>query len=321
MSAASGSEGIVCLANDGIVDGLIALCESLRANSPGLPLTIIPFDASLTRTREVVERFGHRLLDDPSLEAMDDLGRRYWPGESFRTHAMRKFCAFSGPYDRFLFLDADIVVLRPLDAYFELFRRDSADLLYFQTDISMVYVGPLLDEMAARGSVGFQTGVFMGRRGTVTTPMLEQAFVDCEPHRGGFVDILEQTFLNYVVDTASLTKLDAHQALPGLVDGWAGMRLKRKAGGFVLADARTRESGRPVALIHWGGYAIAPLMPYRSTFLTYRLAGAGRIERIRYRVLSLIASLRGVSYRTPLRLAHRWRGRGRNWLAARGYQH
>ncbi len=319
MPAAAGSEGIVCLANDGIIDGLIALGESLRANSPNTSLTVIPFDTNLRRTRALAARLGFDIYDDPSLAEMDSLGARYWPGDEWRPHTMRKFCAFWGPYERFMFLDADIVVLRPLDPYFEAMRAQPAQFMYFTTDMTQVYEQPLGNEMIARrASVGFNTGLFMGRTGTVTPSMLEECLASSHSHRREFVDINEQTFINYVVDETELPKVDAHEAVTGVVDAWAGMRLKRRDGGFVLADARMPESGRPVTLIHWAGYALAPLMPYRSTFLSYRLAGATRRQRISYQATSL-AVIRSVSLRTPLRLYHRWRGLLRNWLHSRGY--
>jgi hypothetical protein len=313
-------DGVICLANDGIVDGLIALCESLRTHSPKLPLTVVPFDANLSRTRHVVSSYGYDLYDDPSLDAMDSLGKRYWRGETWRPHSMRKLCAFWGPYENFLFLDADIVVLRPLEPYFEAFRESTAELMYFSTDLSMVYRGSLLQTMVERGAVGFQTGVFMSRRGALTEDSLSTLMAECEAQRDGFVDVLEQTFLNYAVDTVGLRKLDAHSAVSDAVDAWAGMRLKRTADGFVLADARTPDSGRPVTLIHWGGYALGPFMPYRRIFLRYRLANPTSWQRIAFQARSLAGSARGLRNRSPLMLLHRWRSLALNWLAARGYR-
>ncbi len=320
MRAAAGSEGIVCLANDGIIDGLIALGESLRANSPNTSLTVIPFDANLRQTRELTARLGFDIYDDPSLAAMDSLGERYWPGEEWRPHTMRKFCAFWGPYERFMFLDADIVVLESLDRYFEALRAQQAEFMYFTTDMTKVYEGTLREEMIARrAAVGFNTGLFMGLRGRLTAAMVEDLFATCQSDRGGFVDLLEQTFLNYAVDVTGLSKVDAHEVLPDAIDAWAGSRLRRKGDGFILEDARTPESGRKVTLIHWAGYDIAPSMPYRSTFLTYRLAVATPRERISYRIGRITASLRHVSLGTPRRLIHHWRVHARTWLQSRGY--
>lgn len=314
------AEGIVCLANDGIIDGLIALCQSLRAHSPGLPLTVIPFDANLTQTLRVAERFRYDVYDDPSLEAMDALGARYWPGDGWRPHTMRKFCAFWGPYERFLFLDADIVALRPLEPYFAAFREAPADVMYFQTDLSMVYRGGVLNEMVSQHqSVGFQTGVFMGRRGALDAHTLERLLDESRAHRHEFVDILEQTFLNYAVDVSGLSKLDVHRVVPDEVDAWAGMRLTRTRDGYAIADVRTPWSGRPVTLIHWGGYALGPFMPYRRMFLRYRLAGSGLRQRLAYRAAALTDAVRRIPQRSPGWLAYRWLTLGRNWLAARGY--
>jgi hypothetical protein len=252
---------------------------------------------------------------------MDALGARYWPGETFRPHSMRKFCAFWGPYERFLFLDADIVVLRSLAPYFAAFRSASGDFMYFWTDLTRVYRPPLLHEMvSAHGAVGFQTGVFMGRTGTLTESRLESLLAQAQPRRDEFVDILEQTFLNYTVDVAGLRKVSAREAAANVVDAWAGMRLRRTRDGLVLADSRTpAERGRPVTLIHWGGYRLGPFMPYRRIFLAYRMRNEPRPRRIAYRAASVVASLK-TRRRHPARwLAYRWLALGRNWLASRGY--
>jgi hypothetical protein len=318
MPPGESREGIICLANDTVIDSFRALCESLRVHCPNRRLTVIPFDASVERTRAVVEAFDYDFYEDPSLDAMDVLGDQYWPGEAVRAHTMRKFCAFWGPYDTFLFLDADIVVVGPLDTYFEAFQASQADFMYFTSDLAMVYTGEVRNAMVVnRGAVGFNTGQFMGRKRALTPPMLDKALEESRSCRHGFVDIAEQTFFNYVVDTVELTKVDAHQAVPEVIDAWAGMRLKRQDGHLVLADARRPESGRPVSMVHWAGYRIGPFMPYRRLFLAYRLPHAGVREGLAYRTASMVSAARRVSYRTPLRVIRGCIAFTLNWLTSR----
>jgi hypothetical protein len=284
-------------------------------------MTVVPFDGQLSHTRRVLARFGYDLYDDPTLAAMDNLGARYWPRDSRRPHAMRKFCAFWGPYERFFFLDADIVVLHPLEVYFDAFRRLDVDFMYLATAVSGVYrAGPVRDEMVSRyHTAGFNSGTFLGRRGTLSTDMLNELATTAVSYRHGFVDNLEQTFINYAVDMAPLSKADAHTAIPDLVEAGALMRLKSKDGQFFLADARTPAvSGRPVSMIHWAGYNITPFMPYRRTFLAFRLARATRWQRLRYHVECFVGAARKATWKTPVRFVRRWRVLGRNILASRG---
>jgi hypothetical protein len=315
------TEGIYCLANDGIIDGLIALCESVRRHSPHLPVTVIPFDSQLDQVRAVLARYGYALMDDPSLRAMDQLGERYWPGERRRPHTMRKFCAFWGTYDRFMFLDADVVALCDLTPYFK--ALGGYDFMYFATDIENVYrPGSVRDAMIFRyQTAGFNSGVYIGRSGLLSPDRLEDLRAQAQRLRHGFVDNLEQTFINYVVDVSGWSKIHAHEALPDLVDAGAAMRLRRSGGGYVLDDPRVQASGRPVTLIHWAGHNIGPLMPYRRVFLDYRLPESGVAGRTRYRIRDVWRRIPATSWKTPVRMARRARVRGRNVLASRGFVH
>jgi hypothetical protein len=312
------TEGIYCLANDGIIDGLIALCESVHRHSPHVPVTVIPFDSHLDKARAVLARYGYALMDDPLLQAMDQLGERYWPGERRRPHTMRKFCAFWGTYDRFMFLDADVVALRDLMPYFK--ALGSHDFMYFATDIENVYrPGPVRDAMISRyRTAGFNSGVYMGRSGLLSPDRLEDLCTQAERLRHGFVDNLEQTFINYVVDVSGWSKVHAHEALRDRVDAGAVMRLRRSSGGFVLDDPRVPASGRPVALLHWAGYNIGPFMPYRGVFLDYRLPNASVADRTRYRIRDVAHRIPSTSWKTPVRMMRRARVLGKNVLASRG---
>jgi hypothetical protein len=317
---ATPTEGIMCLANDAVLDNLIALCESVRTHSPNCALTVIPFDANLARTRAVLADFGYDLYDDPSLVAMDSVGSSFWPNEATKQHFLRKFCAFWGPYDTFVFLDADIVLLQGVEQYFEAFRDHDADLMYLATDIDNVYrPGPVRDEMISEfDSVGFNAGHFVARRGVLTEAMLVILARASLGYREAFVDLAEQPLVNFVVDRYRLRKVDAHAALPDVVEAAALMRLKRDSAGFILADPRVPESGRPVTMIHWSGYRAGPFMPYRSTFLAYRLAQAGPLARVIYRLRAFMAEYRRLSHRSLRHLTRELRVRSHNVLASRG---
>jgi hypothetical protein len=314
-------EGIICLANDVVIDGLTALCESIRLHDPGLPLTVIPFNDNIALTRELVTAYGFDVLDDPSIDAIDIIGAEYWPGFEHRARAIRKFCAFCGPYERFFFLDSDIVTLTSLAPYFKAFRETDADFVWFSPDLNKVYhPGPVRDEMVSRYStVAFNSGQFMGRRGALTPSMLRGLVQTAQPYRYGFVDILEQSFVNYAVDVCGVSKVAGRDLVPHLAVAAAAMRLRDVDGRLMLDDPRTPDSGRQVSLIHWSGYKTVPLMPYRKTWLNYRLAGKSRSERLTYCIAALAASVKRTSWKTPVRLVRRAVFRGRNILASRGY--
>ena len=311
--------GIITLANDRVLDWLVALCESLRVHEAGRPVTVIPFDDRLDETRRVIVDYGASLYDGPTLVEMDELGRRYWPGEAARPHNMRKLCAFWGPYETFLFLDADIVVLRSLEPYFAAFANRPEQFMYFTTDIANVYRGEVRDHMvAAHASAGFNGGVFMGRRGALTAGRVRERLRAAEPLRRGFVDNLEQSFINFCVDTVPVSKVDANELVTDYVVTGALMRLIHDHDGFVLEDSRVPQSGRRASMIHWAGYGHSATMPYVRTFLRYRLPHAGPSQKAAYQLHTMVRSIGPPTPRRVVRRLRHWRRESYNWLAARG---
>jgi hypothetical protein len=313
------SHGVVCLGNDAVVEWTIAFCESVHRHNPGLPVTLIPFDGNCAQTKAVLDRYGYDLLDDPMLAEMDALGSEYFPEGGLKTHIMRKFCAWKS-YESFLYLDTDIVVLRSLEPYFEAFERSGADFVHFATDMVQVYrPGPLRERMVAEhASDGFNSGAFMGRAGALDGAKVNAIAAETGPLRPEFVDNLEQTLINYCVDVTDMRKADANDLVDDLAVAGALMRMTGSGDDLTLADRRVPYSGRKVTMIHWAGYSLNLLMPYRSTFLRYRLAGLPAGRRRRY---TFDLALSGAAMLKPRFLYHVLRAlpyRLRGWLSARG---
>ena len=314
------SHGVVCLGNDAVLDWVVAFCESVHQHDPDLPLTLIPFDDGVERTKAVLDRYGYDLYAGPMLAAMDALGERYFPGGGHvKKHIMRKFCAWD-VYDEFLYLDSDIVVVASLAPYFPMLASSGAGFVHFATDMVQVYrEGPLRAWMIGEhGAAGFNSGAFMGRRGDLTADGIARRAEEAADLRPEFVDNLEQTLINYCVDLSGLKQLDATEIAEVPVVAGALMRLVDRGGELILDDRRVPYSGRPVSAIHWGGYGVGPLMPYRKTFLRYRLAGAGPAARRRYRAGAWADQ---AGQMTPRHTYHTMRAvpyHLRGWLSARG---
>jgi hypothetical protein len=315
------STGVICLANDRVLEHLIALCRSLRKHDPELSMTVVPFDNRLDCTRAVVADFGYDMFDGLSLAEMDRVGSRYWPDGTGMPHIMRKFCAFWAAYQTFLFLDADIVVLCSLKPYFDAFERSKGDFMYFATDVANVYrPGPVRERFVRDyATAGFNSGTFLSRRGALSLPQVARLVDESAAVRSGFVDNLEQSFLNFSVDTARLSKINASDAVRELVCAGALMRIRRGGGAFRLADARMAETGRDVSMIHWAGYRCSPFMPYRTVFLDYRLGDVPRFVRMRFELSAVMRVVRETTLRQAYHTLRRTPFHVKNWLAARGY--
>ena len=275
--------GIVCLANDVVYDFLVALAQSVARHSE-LPLAIIPFDDRTARTRRFARRQGIEVLDDPLLPDLDALGARVWPGRVVAPHAFRKFAAFWGAFDRFLFLDADIVVLRDPAWLLEAQAESDPDALWcFDTGEGQAYrPGPLRDEMVASGFPGISTGLFIARRGLVTLEQVRQTIEPAVGHRDQFLEIAEQPFLNFLLqrERIRVAKVgDLFDDVAGTT--WAGARFAQRDGRVVVDEPEWPDHGRAPAAVHWSGMAPGPLMRHRRLFVDYRSGHATRLARAR----------------------------------------
>ena len=118
------SNGICTLANDRVYDQLVALLNSIEANGgKDLPVCVYPYDdqteeiAKLIAQRPQVELYRER----ESMERWDNFAKAAWDSHPtarirwqqagsngyhrYGTH--RRYCAFDGPFDRFVYMDAD----------------------------------------------------------------------------------------------------------------------------------------------------------------------------------------------------------------------
>jgi hypothetical protein len=314
-----GSQGVVCLGNDVVLEWLRAFCESLSRHNPALPLTLIPFDDRIEQTARLLDRYGYTVLEHPRPSEIDAIFTSYYRGDSFKAHYMRKFCAWD-TYDSFLFADADVIFLRDVMPYFTAFAGSDADFVHFATDIERVYrPGELRERMLARHhSAGFNSGVFMSRRGVVTPERVREVAETAAADRPQFADDLDQGLMNYCIDTGNIRVANANDLVQDIVVAGALMRIVESGGTLALDDRRVPQSGRAVSILHWAGYKPDPFMPYRRLFLSYRLPGANVLQRTLFNGRAAARMLRKA---TPARLYRRLRWapyRLRSWFSARG---
>jgi hypothetical protein len=269
--------GVYCLANDRVIEWFQMFARSLRHFHPALPLTVIPYNAELAQLKRLATQFHFDLLPEADAARFDALETKVM---NMGRHAamFRKWAAFFGPYDEFMFFDADIAITMPLDDLFAAFARSSFDLLYFDSDISMVYRTEHIAEMQAKyNSAGFNAGAFVSRRGVVSWEQLWRAADTAAADRHLFDPMqVDQPFLNYVFDTmprrvAHVTTLRQELALKA----WARVPFKRDIRRDRVLDA----AGQLMPFIHWAGCQY-PSMVRKDIFLHYRTLAMNPIERL-----------------------------------------
>ena len=135
--------GIYTLANDVVFDQLVALLNSIELNiSPNIPVCVIPYDHRIERvkqeisSRENVTLFENRI----ALEGWDNFVNQLWESHSrakdskrsrpgwYQGFVHRKFAAFDGEFDKFVFFDGDSLAMKPIDDIFE--KLNEYDLVF-----------------------------------------------------------------------------------------------------------------------------------------------------------------------------------------------
>lgn len=137
------SRGIYTLANDRVYDQLVALLNSIEANvNPEIPIIVIPFDHQVEQiAQEIDTRRNVKLFQNwDSIQRWEKFSQQVWaahpiarskrltrlPTKNRGLH--RKFVTFDGPFDQFVFYDADSLAMKPVDDVFE--KLNSYDFIF-----------------------------------------------------------------------------------------------------------------------------------------------------------------------------------------------
>ena len=150
-------DGICTLANDQVYNQLLALLNSIEAIiGRETPVCVYPYDDNTAQiTAEIARRPNVHLYNDKdSIQRWDEFAKRAWDTHPtarqswnklgsatyyrFGTH--RRYCAFDGPFDRFLYMDADTLLMAPVELIFAQLKESDCVVYDFQyTDASHVY--------------------------------------------------------------------------------------------------------------------------------------------------------------------------------------
>jgi hypothetical protein len=106
--------GIYILANDKVIDHTIALINSIRFYDQDTPIVMIPYNDNYQQIAKVISQFPHVAIYDNS-DLIQHFSEQVTKicGENFfdRSNLLRKLLCWFGPFDEFLYIDTDIVVL------------------------------------------------------------------------------------------------------------------------------------------------------------------------------------------------------------------
>ncbi len=268
--------GIYCLANDRVLDWVLALLESRLVHEPDLPLVVIPFDDDVAQLRGLTETFAFELLEGDELSDLDRLARALWP-DAAETGRLRKLAAFTGRFETFLFLDADVVVLDQLGHLFTTFTGADCDLLFADADLDWVYrPGPLRDELVAQGAPGANTGVFLSRRGVISGGDLRALAPELVRRVPELATRDDQSVINLCLDRLGRRARRLSDADPAIaMSAWAGATAGRRS---ATCASHCDETGRWLPLLHWAGFPLGGELPHAELLRGYRRRAQARLD-------------------------------------------
>ncbi|WP_375329170.1 Npun_R2821/Npun_R2822 family protein [Microcystis sp. BLCC-F210] len=294
-------DGICTLANDRIYDQLVALLNSIEVNGgKALPVCVYPYDDNTERIKaEIAQRPNVELFDDREvIDLWDNFAKSAWEPHPtakerwlkagsrgyhrFGTH--RRYCAFDGPFDRFIYMDGDTLLMSSLDRVFA--QLDNYDCVVYDfqhKDITHIYevTSPKLleifpqerlnQEIFCSGFYGSKKGLFDGER---RNWLIEQL-------RAGEAEIVypmavDQPLLNYMMMRSNFSIYNLALQLPK--EERTGCCVTSPH--FQALDNILYDQGKRLTYIHYIGLSSSLFtrlcsgenldFPYRDIFLHYR---------------------------------------------------
>lgn len=296
-------DGICTLGNDVVLDQVIALLNSIEMHhGSNMPVCIYPYDDNIEQlTAEVARRPNVTLYDDQaSIERWENFAKAVWDAHPFIREAWRsrgitshyyrlgtyhRFCSFDGPFDRFVYMDADTLLLQPLTKVFQcLDSYDFATYDFQFKDLSHIYetdpakihrIFPI--ERTSREI--FCSGFYASKRDMFSDADLAKAV---ELIASGEYDILypfapNQTVLNYLAMRLERSIGNLSFLLPP--DEITGCSVTSPH--FIESDNGViLDKGKPLTYLHYIGIPSSVFkricqgenleMSYRQSFLYYR---------------------------------------------------
>lgn len=276
--------GVYSLANDPVIEQFIAFVKSFRKYNPTLPLTVIRFDTNTDKMQELALKYNFKIWHHELEQELNDIGSRFEPNNKTLAKLFKKFSAFWGEYDTFMFWDSDVAIVDDLTPILEKFDKSDAQILYFDSDPQFAYnAGWLRDKMTREhNSAHMNTGSWGGKKGGITIEDMRSYMLNFEEFKNELWDVGEQPFLNYCFDTKHLKKIRINQLIPGRAFSvWYNLPIERKGDKYYWTDPE--HAGQMVA-VHWAGCGFKNTYKHHTApiFLRYRLLDESMHAKYRY---------------------------------------
>ncbi|OUL20105.1 sugar transferase [Nostoc sp. RF31YmG] len=293
-------DGIYTLANDVVYDQLVALLNSIEANAGRkIPVCVIPYNEQLDKVKaEIAARDNVSLFEDySSIKYWDNFATQVWKNypraqktwrewgfpELYRLPMHRKLCALEGEFDKFIYFDADTLLMGPIDyVYLKLDKYDwvTNDFQY-KSELKYVFDGPpeLIQEIFPAEKLPshiFCAGWFAAKKQIFAQATLTNLL---DKLQSGEADVMalggpDQSLFNYIVLRSGISYYNFAYDDPEKATGnhWSSK--------FDVRENVLYDQGQRLTYLHYmsiGASAFTKVcasedvnIPYRDVFLHYR---------------------------------------------------
>lgn len=269
--------GIYIIANDRVKEHAIACINSIRAHDTDTPIMMIPYDDQYHQIAQILQQ-DHGVEIFPDLAFIERLSQNLQTtfGADFfaRPNQFRKQACWFGPFEKFMYIDTDVVVFSRLSRVLELL--DTYDFLCYDYQhkggIENVFSQQIIKEQIFSDSELqdiFNGGFWASKRGLMSEHDLYEVFRECAAHPDYFdfsQKTSDQPIINYMVLKRLPKRLNLVRANGPGPGNWAGSS-HFQYDGKTLIDPQVN---KPLDYLHWAGIRIQPGCPYWDIWLHYR---------------------------------------------------
>lgn len=249
--------GVYFLADDSVYELVIAFLNSLRSFNPLLQLCLVPYSSRCERIKNLADPYRFIIFEpNPLLQRFDELSLRF---HTEPRGEYRKLALWSGPFDEFIYVDVDTVILGSFDRSFSYLT--GADIIFGHSDIpgTQRWIWRNSEELPFTTTErGFAagTGFFVSRKGALDWPLIDDATRFGIQHRDALeLHAKEQAFLNVLVLISGLrytsfVRLRRGGDASAPHECWAGDPRWKASDDLVCSYD---DNAMNVLFIHWAG--------------------------------------------------------------------
>ncbi|MDJ0703383.1 MAG: methionine synthase [Leptolyngbyaceae cyanobacterium MO_188.B28] len=270
--------GIYLVANDLVINQGIALLNSIRLYDPEVPIVLIPYDENYHDLFKIIsDRYGVQLYENLDFIKRLSANLQEIFDSSFfaRPNQFRKQACWFGPFERFLYIDTDIIVFEKISdqlAYLKNYDFICCDYQH-KGGIKNVFTNKILQEgvfSEAELLDIFNCGFWGAKRNLLSESDLYQTFAECAAHLEYFdfsQKTSDQPIINYMVLKRIANRFNIVRRPGGAPGSWAGSSHFQVIEDKKLFDPLVNQ---PLQYLHWAGIRIMPGCPYWEMWKYYR---------------------------------------------------